>query len=97
MAVVTLTRHFCRRWGERVGAGPTLEGVNRMLAESFRIRKQMRLFRRDGSRLEPVKVLALYWNHKSGLILWVDEDRGAAVTVISAHTARSIGMERLKF
>jgi hypothetical protein len=92
--VVSLTRHFIRKWEERVGAAPTVEGINRLMSEAVRVRKQMRLFRREGPSLEPVKVLALYWHHGAGVIIWIDEEWNRAVTVVSAHTARSVGDHR---
>jgi hypothetical protein len=85
MEVRFLTKHFCSRWKQRVGALPSVEGVNLILCRSQRIRKQMRLFRRDGPRLVPVKVLAEYWDSRAQIIILVDEDERRAVTVLTAR------------
>jgi len=83
--VNSLSRHFVRRWNERVGASPSLAKVNQILAESCRIRKQMRCMVRRFGGLVPRKVLAEYWHHERGMILLVDEERGMAVTVLTAN------------
>lgn len=81
--VVEMTEHFLRRWRERVGAKPTLKGLNRMLSGALQIRRQERVWRRRGRLLEEYKLLAEYWAPASQLIIRVDSERRAAVTVIS--------------
>jgi hypothetical protein len=44
------------------------------------------MVRRFGT-LVPHKILAEYWHHERGMILLVDEDRGMAVTVLTANGA----------
>lgn len=80
-----LSKHFVRRWNERVGESPSLAKINEILAESCRIRRQMRCMVRRFGVLVPHKILAEYWHHERGMILLVDEERGMAVTVLTAN------------
>jgi len=81
--VKRLTRHFLQRWRDRIGTDPSLEEVNRILRRSCRVKRQQHLWVNCNGRLEPYKTLSLWWSHPDGLILWVDDERGAAVTVIA--------------
>jgi hypothetical protein len=84
-----LSRHFVQRWTERVGAAPTLAGVNRILDASHKICGQKRLYEMvDGIGLRPCMQLAEYWCHKSAMILRIDEWSGTAVTVITPDRGR---------
>lgn len=79
-----LAKHFCKRWRERIGSEPTLDQVNRIIAEAQRIRRQETVWRRRGTGiLEPYRILAEYWHHEAGLLIRVDERRSKAVTVIA--------------
>lgn len=88
VTVISLSRHFCERWRQRVGAKPTLEGVNRLIENSLQIRKQAKVLVDDCGRLKPLKLLAEFWNHEAGIIIKVDADRGCAVTVVTPRCVR---------
>ncbi len=80
--ILRLRRHFVERWMQRLGDIPSLEDVNRCVAQGQVIRRQQTLFRSDRGRLVKWKMLCEVWNHEAGIILRIDEDHGAAVTVI---------------
>jgi len=82
--VSRMSKHFVRRWQQRVGATPSIEAVNQILASSQRIRRQIRCMVPRFGGWVPHKVLAEYWNHGRGLVILVDEDNRMAVTVITA-------------
>lgn len=80
-----LSKHFVRRWTERVGSAPSLAAVNRMLGESHKLNGQRRIWvPKPGGGLRPDKQLAQFW-HRSGLIIRVDFDDATAVTVITPN------------
>ena len=84
MTIRSLSKHFIRRWKQRVGAAPTVEGVNRILAGARKITAQRKLFEghpRQG--LKPWKLLAEYWHPRAGGIIRVDEDNRCAITVFA--------------
>jgi hypothetical protein len=65
-----LSRHFVARWTERIGAAPSVEGVNRILDRSHKLCGQKRLYEMvDGIGLKPCTRLAEYWCHKSGMLM----------------------------
>jgi len=86
--VEKLSRHFVARWKARVGQVPTIDGVNRILSEATKIRKQETVYKPsfDGG-LEPYRLLAEYCNWKAGFIIRVDEKYRVAVTVLTAHSS----------
>jgi hypothetical protein len=86
--VEKLSRHFVARWKARVGQVPTVDGVNRILSEATKIRKQETVYKPsfDGG-LEPYRILAEYCNWKAGFIIRVDEKYRVAVTVLTAHSS----------
>ena len=81
--VSRLSRHFVQRWTQRVGAAPSVEGVNRIIAESCQIRDQDRFVKEVGGGTKVIIQLAEYWYHRGGMIIKVDERDGTAVTVIT--------------
>jgi len=82
--VTRLSQHFIERWKARVGAAPTVEGVNRIISGSLKIRHQKRLWETmHCGGIRPFVQLAEYWNHRIGIILKIDERDGTAVTVIA--------------
>lgn len=84
-----LSEHFIKRWTERVGAAPTVQGVNRIIDRSHKLCGQKRLYEmRDGVGLVPHTRLASYWCHRSAMILRIDEWTGTAVTVITPDCGR---------
>lgn len=82
-----LTRHFKRRWERRVGHLPSVERVNELLEGATRVLPKFAsaetLYRKEGTGFVAVKLLGAFWIPVSGLVVYVDEQRGAAVTVIS--------------
>ncbi|MCE5242475.1 MAG: hypothetical protein ABFD98_15755 [Syntrophobacteraceae bacterium] len=68
---------------------PSIDGLNRILLESFQIQKQKRLWRpARGGGLVPYWLLSVFWNHRVGIIIKVDEYTGTAVTVITPNEAQ---------
>ncbi|MEN6439451.1 MAG: hypothetical protein ABFD97_12830 [Syntrophobacter sp.] len=78
-----LSRHFVQRWTQRVGAAPSVEGVNRIIEKSSQIRDQDRFIKEVAGQRRVIIQLAEYWYHPGGLIIKVDERNGMAVTVIT--------------
>ena len=92
MQISSLSQHFVKRWRQRVGAIPTVAGVNRILASAQQTRRQEKLFAPDHVRgLRLFKLLAEYWNPRAGVIIRVDEDNRRAVTVFTAARVRIPG------
>lgn len=79
-----------QRWRDRIGTDCSLEEVNRILQRSRRVKRQQHLWVNCNGRLKPHKTLSMWWSHPDGVILWVDDERGAAVTVI-AHREEAHG------
>ena len=75
-----LTQHFTRRWMQRVGNWPTPEAVRHYLAHSVCIQPCRDLMHPDGT---PFRVLAIYWHPDLDLVIKVDTERKAVVTVMS--------------
>lgn len=81
-----LSKHFVKRWEQRVGGIPTVDTVNGLLSESYKLRGQRRIYvQSPGGGLKADKQLAEYWHHARGLIMRVDSDASTAVTVITPH------------
>ncbi|MCE5242899.1 MAG: hypothetical protein LLF99_06845 [Desulfobacteraceae bacterium] len=79
-----LSRHFVERWTQRVGAAPTVDGVNRIIQSSSQIRHRKRLWEDcPGGGLRPFIQLAEFLYRPSGIIIKVDQRSGVAVTVIA--------------
>ena len=79
MAEVMLTKHFMERWMERVGNWPTQEGIAHFIRHSVKVQGGMNVVK-DG---KPFRLLAIYWHPDLDIVIKVDEDRWAAVTVLS--------------
>ncbi len=62
--VSRMSKHFVRRWQQRVGATPSIEAVNQILASSQRIRRQIRCMVPRFGGWVPHKVLAEYWQSR---------------------------------
>jgi len=84
MVVVSLTRHFTKRWGERCGFIPTIEEINQTIGAATKIQTQMLVYRLRHGEYRAFKILAAYWHHPSGVIIKVDEESKSAVTVMTA-------------
>lgn len=83
-----MTKHFASRWEERVGAKPTLKGLNRIIGESVQIQKPRMLYQADErGGLKPFKLLAGYLHVGIGIVMKVDLDNGCAVTVFPVKGA----------
>ncbi len=83
-----LSKHFVRRWEQRVGGSPSVAHVQDMINESFVLRKQLKCMVRRAGILMPHKVLSEYWHHERGVIILVDEDKETAVTIYTAGGGR---------
>lgn len=81
--VVNMTDHFLQRWRQRVGAKPSLKGLNQMLRGALQIRRMERVYRFRGGRFVEYKLLAEFWSPESQIIVKVDVDTRTAVTVLS--------------
>ncbi len=86
--VKAMSHHFVQRWRERVGTEPTLEEVNALVNRSRKLRPQMRCYVDRYGTFKPYKVLAEFWNHERGVVVFVDEERATAVTVVAAGMGR---------
>lgn len=91
--VTVLTRNFKTRWKSSTGTEPTLDEINRLLSKGYRIKRQSRLYRKEGDRFLPAKVLSIYWNPTDRVLIWVDEDCLHAVTVIFGDRLERTGGE----
>lgn len=81
--VEVISPHFRERWTERCGAAPSVDGLNRIIAEATHIRSQRTLYiMRNGAHPEPYTLLDEYWHHKIGIIIRVDRRNRKAVTVL---------------
>ena len=83
--VELLSRHFMRRWIQRLGKVPSVESVNLILRKGQVVKKGQSLFKLLRGRLYPYHTLTEVWNHNEGVLIWIDERRAAAVTVIVPH------------
>lgn len=78
---LVLTRHFLRRWTERVGGvEPTAEEIARIIAESVKVQHGCVLY--TAAKVER-RILACYWNAAWGVVLKVDHPRNRVVTVLT--------------
>lgn len=80
--VDSLSRHFIDRWIERRGVCPSLEHVNLMLRKGQVLKRGMELYRSIGGRLYQYRTLTEVWIVAEALIVWIDEWKLTAVTVI---------------
>jgi hypothetical protein len=80
MHELTLSKHFTKRWLQRVGNWPTAEAVRHFLQHSVRVQPCQDLVRKDG---RPYRVLAIYWHPELDLVIKVDTTNWTAVTVLS--------------
>lgn len=80
--VAALTPHFMSRWQQRLGSVPSLESVNLAIRKGQCIKRGQELFKSINGRLYRYRTLTQVWNHRMGIILWLDERTGKAVTVI---------------
>ena len=80
--VARLTPHFTSRWHQRLGSVPSLESVNLAIRKGQCIKRGQELFKSINGRLYRYRTLTQVWNHRMGIIIWVDERSGKAVTVI---------------
>lgn len=81
--VATLTAHFAMRWFAWLGSAPSVEAVNSAIRNSQCIKRGQDLLERINGRLCPHRTLTEIWNHHLGIIIWLDERSGKAVTVIA--------------
>ncbi|BBO80199.1 hypothetical protein DSCO28_07650 [Desulfosarcina ovata subsp. sediminis] len=84
MEKLTLSKHFCQRWQERVGNWPTIDAVRHYLTQSIVVQGGKSLMTFNGS---PHRVLALYWCPEIETIMAVDTVQNMAVTVYSRDMA----------
>lgn len=89
--VERLSYHLMQRWIQRLGMVPSLESVNLILRKGQVVKRGQQLYKSIGGRLYRYHTLTEVWNHGMGLILWIDERRATAVTVI---VPRDKGEER---
>ncbi len=80
MQGLTLTKHFTKRWMQRVGNWPTVEAVNHYLKQAVKVQGCQDFIRPNG---QPFRVLAIYWHPELDLVIKVDSFTQAAVTVFS--------------
>ncbi len=80
--VDVLSEHFMRRWIQRRGAVPSVESVNLILRKGQVLKRGQDLYKSVRGRLYQFRTLTEVWVHAEALIIWVDEPRGKAVTVI---------------
>ena len=80
--VELLSRHFLRRWIQRLGRVPSLESVNLIIRKGQITKKGQTLYKLLRGRLYQYHTLTEVWNHSDGVLIWVDERRATAVTVI---------------
>jgi len=83
------TKHFDQRWVERVGGDPpTFEEISRILDNSVMIQDSKNAFTPRG---QPIRILALYWNHNLQLILKIDRKNNTLVTVLTPKLLENQG------
>lgn len=73
-----LSQHFRQKWRDFMGWEPTTGEIMDMLKRSHRVQEFAVLMRHDGS---PHKVLAIYYDPETGVLLKVDE---ASRTIVTA-------------
>jgi len=85
-----LSEHFVNEWTQHVGfPPPTLGELNAILAESYRLNGQRRIFVKSAEgEFKPDMLLAQFWNHDKGVIIRVDFTNSTAVTVIVPRSKR---------
>jgi hypothetical protein len=83
MADLVLTKHFKKRWIERVGNWPTAEAVRNYVSQSVQVQHCQNFLREDG---QPYRILAIYWHPELDLVIKVDDFEKTAVTVLSRDT-----------
>jgi hypothetical protein len=84
--MLTLTKHFIKNWGERVGGKPDIDQVQDIIRNSIIIQSCRTMTRQDG---RPYRLLAIYWHTERDLIIKVDEFSGNVVTVMSKALRRA--------
>lgn len=92
--VARLTPHFMRRWCQRLGSVPSLESVNLVIRKGQCVKRGQDLYKAINGRLYRYRTLTQIWNHRKGIIIWLDERTGKAVTVIVPR--ESLREERVK-
>jgi len=93
--VKELTRHFVERWHQRLGAVPSIESVNLMISRGQCLKRGRTYYRKRRGSFVPVRTLTQYWSDRHGVIIWVDDSEGRAVTVIVPREPRP-GMGKAK-
>ncbi len=94
--VERLSQHLVRRWIQRLGVAPSLESVNLILRNGQITKRGRDLFRIINGRMYPFQTLTEVWNHNEGLLLWIDERRATAVTVIIPRNREERGHRLLE-
>ncbi len=94
MRNLTLTRHFCRRWQQRVGNYPTVEAVRNYLANAVRVQTGRMVTSPNG---ECHRIMGIYWCTQLEIIIIVDTVLCMAVTVYSRDMVdKPLGREKKK-
>lgn len=83
--MLSMTKHFIKNWGERVGGEPTIGQVQEIIRDSIVVQTCRTMARDDG---RPFRLLAIYWHTGLDLIIKVDEFSGNIVTVMSKRLRR---------
>ena len=84
--MITLTKHFRKRWEERVGPdAPTGRDIMRFVRQGVQLQKYRKVYTPRGRE---IIILAMYWVQDKGLVIKVDEWRKQAVTVLTEKMER---------
>lgn len=84
--MLRLSKHFMRRWEERVGSCPPgCADVIRMIEGSVILQKYEELFTVRGFRK---RIPALYWYPQQDIVFKVDESLRCVMTVLSPEAVR---------
>jgi len=75
-----LTRHFTRRWQQRVGGEPTEEMIEKIMKKAIRVQGYRRMMLVN---YQFYTTLGIYWHPDLKIILKVDTSQCTAVTVIN--------------
>lgn len=77
---ISLTRHFCANWIERVGTVPNPAEVQRIVNESIEVQRGRNILLQNGGTYN---LLSIFWQPDRDVIILIDHRSNRAVSCLS--------------